>query len=253
MKKFNCLNRVYNLCVLQFLAVLFLEGGTVCNSYGIVYYNITFSSPPNIVGQPPITGIPVTTPSQIVFGQPIVSSSLGSMQSQPLVFNCQGNAPSFYYDQIQLGMDSGYGFYYTSFDYISQNLIGSRNNFAVLFDTPTVQNITFQSDGKIDFFSKRQIGYEDDQLMHFEIMMNISNKTADIFINHNEVYNGSFAPQQYLRSIRFSLGLLQDNVPADYSSFVGIDNIYVADQVPEPASAVIVAAGICFLVSEKKN
>jgi hypothetical protein len=218
-------------------------GAIISRPYDGIYYDIHFSSPPNIVGQAPITGIPVTTPSYILFGQPIVSTSLGALHNQPLVFNSLGNTPGnssqFYYDQIVLNMDGGTGFYYTSFDIVTQNLIGSRNHFVVLFDTPTVENITFQNDGYIDLFYKTSIAYQDNQLMHFEILMNIANKTTSISINGNEVYNGSFNPGQYLGAIRFSHGLRSGSDSIDCSSYVGIDNIIVADHVVTAKPAAI--------------
>ena len=212
------------------------------NLYATIYYDIDFSSPEHTVGQPPSTGPSITTPSKIVFGQPVVSESLGALENQPLVFNCHGNSPQFYYDQIKLDMDYGTGFYYTSFDVLTQNLIGSRNRFTILFDTPTVQNITFQNNGKVNLFWRKEINYLDNEPLHFEISMNIAKKQTRIVVNGNKVYKGSFSPKEYLRSIRFSHGLGHGNDPPDYSSFVGIDNIFIADFVPEPSTSPVADA-----------
>ena len=142
-----------------------------------VFYDITFSSPEHTVGHVPITGSSPTRPSQIVFGAPIVSSSLGLLQNQPLVFNTTGNRPSFYYDQIILIVSKNAAFYYVAFDVLTQNLIGSTNQFKLLFDTPTVRNIVFRNNGTIYIQNKgehRVIGhFTENTLMHCEVYMDM--------------------------------------------------------------------------------
>lgn len=228
------------------LVLIMLVGSLLqTNAYSkTIHYNIDFSSPEHTISQPPATSSSITTPSEIVFGEPIVSKSLGALKDQPLVFNSLGNRPIFYYDQIELSMDRGNGFYYTSFDITTLNLIGSRNHFVVLFDTPTCENITFQFDGKIDLFGKTQIDYQNNELLHLEILINIAEKDASIFVNGNKEYEGDFRPGEYFRSIRFSHGLKSSASSQDNSSFVGIDNIIVADYVvPEPATLLLLGLG----------
>ena len=229
-----------------------------CKVNATIYYDIDFSSPLHTIGQAPTTGSSIYTPSEIVSGQPVVSQSLGALQDQPLVFNTLGNSPFFYYDQIQLNMNRGTGFYYTSFDILTQSLMGSRNHFVVLFDTPCVHNITFQNDGTINLFGKKQINYLENQLMHFEVLMNVAQKQASIILNGNEVFDGalwesSACPVKYLRAIRFSLGLVSGIDSSDSQTYVGIDNIHATDYViPEPATLSLLALG-AFLAGRRRK
>ncbi len=232
-----------------FLMVLFSNSSYAAT----IYYDIDFSSPPHTVGLPPATGSSIYTPSSIVFGEPLVNESLGLLNDQPLVFNCRGNSPSFYYDQIRLKMDDGTGFYYTSFDVLTQNLIGSRNHFVLVYDTPHVQTIRFKNDGKIDLFGMEEVDYEDNQLFHFEILTHISQKQTTIFINNSQVYQGSFSPGDYLRSMRFSLGLVSSLDDIDTSTYVGLDNIFVANCVPEPATIVLLGLGSLAMLRRRRK
>jgi hypothetical protein len=248
-KKNKSMGRVLFLACVIFLIVLRSN-----SSYAVtIYYDIDFSSPPHTVGLPPVTDPSINTPSSIVFGEPVVSESLGLLNDQPLVFNCLGNSPSFYYDQIRLNMDDGTGFYYTAFDVLTQNLIGSRNHFVLLYDTPNVQNITFKNNGKIDLFGKKEVDYEDNQLFHLEILMDISQKQTSIFINYSEVYQGSFSPAAYLHSLRFSHGLVSGSDNIDTSTYVGLDNIFVANYVPEPTTICLLGLGALSLLRKKRG
>lgn len=218
-----------------------------------IFYDITFSSPEHTVGQAPVVGTSITTPTAIVFGEPLVSESLGALQDQPLVFNTLGNRPSFYYDQIKLDMDYGTGFYYTSFDVVTQNLIGSSNQFTVLFDTPGVQNITFLSSGFCDLFGRAGVPYQDGQLLHFEVFMNIAQKHTTVYVNGTKRYNGVFSPGGYLRAIRFSFGLRSSGATPDHSSYAGLDNIYVASDVPTPCNPIVDAGKDQFAFASDEN
>lgn len=216
-----------------------------------IFYNITFSSPEHTVGQVPVTGSSPTRPSRIVFGSPIVSSSLGLLQDQPLVFNTAGNSPSFYYDQIKLDMDRGRGFYYTSFDVLTHNFIGSRNKFTLLYDMPSVHNISFRNNGVINLFSREDISFQDDIPMHFEILMDLSNDYAIIFIDGQLVYDDElllyrnrYDPEDYyLRSLRFGHGLQSGTGGPDVSSSIALDNIIVADHIVSQACNPVADAG----------
>ena len=216
-----------------------------------VFYDITFSSPEHTVGQVPVTGSSPTRPSRIVFGSPIVSSSFGLLQDQPLVFNTAGNSPSFYYDQIKLDMDRGRGFYYTSFDVLTHNFIGSRNGFRLFYDMPWVHTIHFRNDGMISLFYRENIAFQDDKPIHFEILMDISNDYAQIFIDGQLVYDrelllygNTHNPEEYyLRSLRFSHGLVSGKDGPDVSSSIALDNIIVADHIVSQSCNPVADAG----------
>ena len=226
-----------------------------------IFYDITFSSPEHTVGQVPVTGSSPTRPSRINFGSPIVSSSLGLLQDQPLVFNSAGNSPSFYYDQIKLDMDRGRGFYYTSFDVLTHNFIGSRNKFTLLYDMPSVHNISFRNTGMINLFYRKDIPFQDDIPMHFEILMDLSNDYAIIFIDGQLVYDDElllyrnrYDPEDYyLRSLRFNHGLQSGTGGPDVSSSIALDNIIVADHIVSQPCNPVADAGENQWVSVDEN
>lgn len=195
-----------------------------------IYYDIDFSAPEHTAGQPPVVGTSTSTISQIRFGQPLVCDSFGHLQNQPLIFNTTGNPGDLYYDQIQLYLDSGTGFYYVSFDLEIQNLKGTTNHFVVLFDTPNVQNITFQSNGNCNIFGKAYFPYEENELMHFEIFMSIAEKRTTVYVNGVRRYNGVFNPTSTLDSMRFSLGLESGNTAPNHYTNVALDNIYITNE-----------------------
>lgn len=218
----------------------------ISSSNATIYHDMDFSD--NNVGQ-------------VVFGQPQVMSQFGDLVDQPLVFNTKGNTPSFFYDQIELDMDGGSNFYYTSFDIYTDRLIGSQNRFTLVYDLPDVHNIEFYNHGVIDLFKRKQINYQDNKLMHFEILMDIDNDYAKIIIDDQIVYDDKFiarypaAPDEnYLRSMRFSLGLLSANSFQDDSSSVAIDNIFVSNYVvPEPAMFSIFTLGSVLMLRCKQK
>ena len=211
-----------------------------------VFFNITFSSPEHTVGFPPATN-PPTGPTRIVFGEPVVLDSLGSLNHQPLVFNTEGNSPTFYYDQIKLGTPGYENFYYVSFDLLIQNLIDSTNQFTVLFDTPTVRNIIFRNDGDIFLLNPGDscvIGsFSEDTVMRFEVYLYMNDRQWTIIVNDNIMHSGDFNFEEYLRSIRFSMGLRAAYTTPNHNTFVGLDNIIVANYVVPRNAPPIAHAG----------
>lgn len=200
---------------------------------GKVYYDIDFSSPEHTVGQPPAVGTSITTLSKIVFGEPLVVDSMDNLQDQPLEFNTLGNNAPFYYDQIMLDMNDGNDLYYVSFKIETQNLLSSTNQFTVFFDTPNVRSIRFSGNGICNIFENTPVSFQDNELLHFEALFDISQKHAIVHINGIQHYNGSLGSVSYLRTIRFSLGLSQSGDSPDHTTNVGIDDIYISDEPPE--------------------
>ena len=209
-----------------------------------IYYDIDFSSPEHRVGDPPTVGDSSSLISRIRFGEPIVSESFGALQDQPLVLNCAGNPGIFYYDQIQLDMDIESDFFYSSFDLIIQNLKGSENWFSIFYDNPNAAAIRFNNAGSFRFFGEPFVEYQENQPLHFEILMNGVTNQQSLFIDGYEVYTGYNYETDYLATIRFSLGLNNMSNIVDTSTYIAIDNIIVADYiVPEPCSLVLLGLG----------
>ncbi len=225
-----------------------------------IYYDIDFSSPEHTVGLPPAVGNSITRPSRIVVGSPIVSQSLGALNDQPLVFNTAGNDPSFYYDQIELDVHKHQSYYFVSFDILAQNLTNSLNNFSVIFDTPSIRNIVFQNDGNIHIINKISssyweqfpIGtYTENSVLHFEINMDLTMHLWSISKNGMQIYKSSFYPDSDIEHIRFSLGLESGASSNDVSTYAGLDNIIVANGIPEPATLLLFGLGGLFLRKRK--
>lgn len=87
--------------------------------------------------------------------------------------------------------------------------------------------------------------------MHFEILMDISNDYAKIFIDGQLVYDDElllyrnrYNPEDYyLRSLRFSHGLQSGTGGPDTSSSIALDNIIVADHIVSQPSNPVADAG----------
>ena len=181
-----------------------------------IYFHIMFSSPLHTVGQVPATGNATARVSQISFGSPMVVRQLGELKDQPLVLNTAGNRPHYYYDQVVLKVDKEAPFYYVAFDLYTQYLIGSTNHFSVLFDTPSVRSIRFDSDGMIRAFVPHEPiheihTFEDMTLMHCKVHLDMNEDTWAFFVNDRKVYIGPFNPLDDISTIRFSLGLESSN------------------------------------------
>ena len=201
-----------------------------------VFYDIDFSASEHIAGKPPSVGASGESISKIVFGKPLVTQSQDVTKNQFLVFNTEGNeydpirsgGGDFFYDQIQLNMQGSAKFYYLSFDILTRKLINSKNVFTLF----ALQKISFQNDGQINIADEIEIPYNDSQQMLFEIQADLSKNTITYYIDKKEVYVSTGYYESSIDDIRFSLGLLYGDKQSDDQTFVGIDNIYVADRVP---------------------
>lgn len=205
---------------------------------GKLNYNIDFSSPVHTIGQIPTVDYSPATPSKINFGNPKVKESFGEMTEHPLVFDAEGGETKFFYDQIQLGMDQQTGIYYTSFDVLTRDLIGSENHFVAIYDLPLVHIISFMNTGTLNIFSRKNITFQDDMPMRFEIIFGISNNFAKVWINKQLVYDDKLRlfddrnePYSF-RSLRFSHGLKYSG-QQDTRSSVALDNIIVISGISD--------------------
>jgi predicted outer membrane repeat protein len=205
-----------------------------------LYYDVTFSSPEHIAGLPPSVGYFSTRPTKIVFGEPLVEPSLGTLSGQPLVFNTTGNNSPFYYDQIRFVVGQEQDYYYVSFDVLLQNLIASTNRFTVLFDTPTVRNLYFKNDGTIYIENwnnhtrrgeSKVIGtFTENEDLYVEVKMNLVLQEWEILLNGDRLHIGLFEPDEDIEAIRFNLGLSNSSHTPNHDTYVGLDNIIVANR-----------------------
>lgn len=196
------------------------------------------------------------------FGNTEIVGPIFENTTNSLAFNSTGNTESnsstFYYDQIQYGIDmpgspyqgTSYQNFNVSFDIATEGLIGSANHFVVLFDTPTVRNLIFDNDGSINIANigsgpSGVIGnYTDSTFMHIDMNFNIAGNQWDVLINNSLVYSAAM-DADFLRSIRFSQGA-KSSGNIDYNATTYIDNITIS-AVPIPAAAWLFMSGLLAL------
>lgn len=194
-----------------------------------------------------------------VFGSPQVVGPVYGNSSNSLAFNSAGNAPSFYYDQIEYSIGSaGYNFqnYSVGFDITTENLTSSANQFAVLFDTPTVRNLIFGGDGTISVqnFGGGASGiignFTDTNSMRVDMDFNIADNRWDIFVDNALLYS-DIMDANLLDSVRFSFGAkYADQV--DYNATAFVDNITIS-AVPVPAAIWLFGSGLLCLLGFKRS
>jgi hypothetical protein len=231
------------------LLVMFLSACETVFSQTI--YNIDFNAPAQPPNQLVRTGTPPQFVSQINFGSPIVSPSFGSLTDQPLVLNMVSNAPSFYYDQIQLNLtqmppttlDVG-------FDFTSQGLVGSSAQFSVTFDTYSVRDVQFWNNGTISLslspFGITNVGtFSNNEEFRVGIHIDLAQHQWSLSKNGSVLGGGAFIPDDYIHDIRFSYGL-QSSTGTPDSSAVGIDNLIVG--IPEPGICGLLSLATAFIV-----
>jgi hypothetical protein len=220
------------------------------SAFSQVIYDIDFNAPGQPANQLVRTGAAPQFVSQIVYGSPMVLPAFGSLLDQPLVLNMVGNAPSFYYDQIQLNLPRLQSpVLDVAFDFTSRGLIGSQARLTVLFDTPSVRDVFFQNDGQIALYSPTlgpaNVGsFSDGEEFRVGIHVDLAQKQWFLLKNGTALGSAPFTPDDYVQDIRISYGLQLSSGTPDGSS-AAIDNLVIS--VPEPASADSFAVGICLL------
>jgi hypothetical protein len=245
-----------------FLAAVVVSLASTVNSFGQILYDIDFSTPPQTANHLVVVGAGPDFPTAIQFGLPMVVSSFGGLTNQPLRLDMAGNSPSFYYDQISLSIpDVSNAHLRVEFDFESHALIGSTGQFTVLFDTPTVRNVIFDSNGNVRLLNRSPTGYYETSIGSFSD--DLTTRIAidiDQLNNSWSVYSGSallgsayFAADERISSIRFSFGLPSSILQPDQSA-VGIDNLVVA-VIPElnwTSATAAIAALACVLFRKSR-
>ena len=202
-----------------------------------------------------------------VFGVPTVVGAVGPFATHSLEFNSTGNSPTFYYDQIRFPFESpgspyqgaGFDVFSVSFDIYTEDLLGSANQFVILFDTPTVRNLVFTGTGDIEVqnFGPGASGvigsYIDRQLLSIDILFDIGADQWDILVDNAPVYSDSMNAS-FLRSIRFSHGAHLSN-QVDFDATTYVDNILIStpSNISEPASLALLAFGVVLCVGGRRR
>jgi hypothetical protein len=182
-----------------------------------------------------------------VFGKPEIVGPNGIFETNSLAFNCSHslNLPSHngsekhYYDQIEYRIDQqhspfqgmGKSAFKVSFDMLTRGLVGSYNNFNVIFDAPSVISLVFSGEGNVYAYGyKVKPGpiykFSDDQRIHVDIDFDINKDIWKIQIDEKTVFSGLIG-RESLRSIRFSLGPWSAG-KIDFGATTYIDNVLIS-------------------------
>lgn len=201
----------------------------------ILLYNVNFNNPPHIPNSEPVVGTqdpPRDCPSQIVFGHPTVVDSFGLFFDNSCVFTSEGIDG---YAQLQFttginyprGFTEEYDRYHIEMDILVEYLV---DDFTILLDRPTVQNIYFHTDKQINtidlftpYIGTSTIGeFEFDVPIHLEIDLNVLEDKITICIDDEEVYDGSSDGCEMLQSVRINLESRSDS-----HNIVALDNFRI--------------------------
>lgn len=134
-----------------------------------------------------------------------------------------------------------------SFDFTSLGLIGSLNDFAILFDTPSAQAVWFRNDGQIALQNPGSGFFLNGETFRVRIHIDFTLNRWSLYrdgVLLDELY---IEPEDYVRSIRFSYGHVLPAPLVPDSSGVAIDNILVV--VPEPGGLFALGVGAGLLMA----
>jgi hypothetical protein len=236
------------------LATLAMALLITCPAFSQALYWINFNDPAQQVGQVVNTGTGSQSVSRVVFGSPTVVSSFGALTDQPLRLDLSGTDSSYHYSQIGLNFSrSPLLDLDLSFDFTSAGMIGSHGQFALFFDTSSVQNIYFGNNGRISLFSmdgskhytRTDVGsFSDGEAFSFGVHIDVDKNQWSVYKNGSLLGQAPFNPGGNLGSIRFSYGTTSSVLAPD-SSGVAIDNLVV--QAPEPAGLPAISAVLALL------
>lgn len=216
-----------------------------------VLYNINFNTPDQGVNQLVRTGAAPQYVTSIVYGSPQVVAAFGGLTNQPLCLNMVSNQASFYYDQIRLNLPRLQSpTLDVAFDFTSAGLLGSAAQLAVLFDTPTVRNVYFQNNGVLSLTqplrAPTSVGsFTDGESFHVDIHVDLAQHQWSLFKDGVLLGSTPFNPDDYIRDIRFSYGLVLGSSTPDGSA-VAIDNLSVTVPEPSAAALLLLGAGLCW-------
>lgn len=226
-------------------------------SFGDLLYDVTFSTPPNQVGQSPYldtTGSPRVGPTQNVFGHSKVANSIGDLTNQPVQL-IPGPAGSFSYGQLQFDLGdsaiyafpTNYPYYHLQMDVFLDHL-ATNEHFTVLVDSPYASSIDFYGTGIISrnvhasdpYYPNRPIGtFQFGTMFTLAIDLDVPANSWTITYNTQQIYSGQFylptpADPELPTSIRAFRINLADALSVPDIPTAAVDNIEVYGIIPEP-------------------
>lgn len=195
----------------------------------------------------------------VLFGPPeVVSGPASPFSTASLAFNSTGNGQPFGYDQIIYPFYPGGGLpvpgrgpgrFEVGFDIQTQGLVGSANQFVVLFDSPEVRNLVFTGDGTVvvQNFGTTPVEtvistYVDGSPLRVDMVFDVDGDRWDVRLDGELLYSDlldAVSPT----SLRFSHGA-RSSSPVDLVATTFIDNLRVTAEVPLPGSAALLAPAV---------
>jgi hypothetical protein len=123
-----------------------------------------------------------------------------------------------------------------SFDMLARGLVGSANNFNVIFDAPSAISLVFSGEGNVYAYGyKVKPGpiykFLDDQRIHVDVDFDINKNIWKIRIDEKKVFSG-LIDRESLRSLRFSLGPWSAG-KIDFGATIYIDNVLISIEDPD--------------------
>jgi hypothetical protein len=196
-------------------------------------YDVDFGSPPHTVGLPPVIGsgpAPRATVTDIRFGTPTVVAAHGALTDQPLLldsFDNQGDQVAFQIDDLPIS-----NFYCIQSDVlVSQADMNQDANLTFAFDTPSVRNIHFESDGEVRVFVSGGFSgvvgnYTIGSVVALKVEIDLINQSWRIALDGVEVMNESFGAST-LEELRVTTPVVAS--PAHITG--AIDNLTINEDV----------------------
>jgi hypothetical protein len=234
---------------------------------GIVLYDVTFSSPPHVVGQRTLvqtTGTPRTGPTYDLFGDSRVVSAFGGLLDQPLHL-VPTRVNQFSYAQLQFdignaslyGFPTNYAFYHVGMDVFLDHF-GTNDTFSLILDVPGAVRMDLSGNGTIS--QPRPAGnpvvmgdVPFGTTFALAADIDLPSNQWTISVNQQEIYTGQFCypvpanpdPPDSIFSFRINLS---DDPSTSSVPDAAIDNIVVMGTIPEPGTFGLAATAMLSLV-----
>jgi hypothetical protein len=237
------------------------------DSHGELLYDVTFSSPPNVVGQAPVlqtSGTQRIGPSANNFGASVVVTSFGGLIDQPLhLVPTQGN--QFRYAQLKFGVSASDGFtnvypyYHIGMDLYLNNFQGNNYFSMYLDNSGNLVRLDLNSNGTMTqgmASGTPQVGqFQFGAVFTLGVDIDLPSNMWTISLSGQPVYTGKFSyptpaypnPPTYLYACRINLA---DDPSTPQVPDAAVDNVRITG-IPEPSPGILASLALLVFVFRK--
>jgi hypothetical protein len=231
-------------CAVTCAAVIFAVIGTASADWALLY-DVDFSTPPHIVGEPPVLGdgpTPRDTPSVIFAGEPLVVAALGALGDQPCAF---GDDPHSGIEQLRFvtapepephGLPEAYDTFLIEMDVLIE-VASIEDQLKIFVDGPAAHSVQFNPPDEIRAIVSGDEGYDtligsfvEGLPVHLTIELDTIADTWSIMLDGDPVFAGAY-PSQYLLYVRISVSSNEVIDP------IAVDNVRIYGEVEPPCPA----------------